>query len=95
VTGAGAWGDGHEIRAVDYFLRSIAICKEIGNEMEVAKSYRAFSTYVERSPHYQNNAEIMREAQKLSFMADEIFSRHKLDISSRPASSAYPPPRLR
>lgn len=93
VTGAGAWGDGHEYRAVDYFLRSIAICKEIGNEMEVAKSYRAFSTYVEGSPHYQNNAEIMREAQKLSFMADEIFSRHRIDNPSRPASSAFPPPR--
>jgi hypothetical protein len=74
-------------------LRSIAICKEIGNEMEVAKSYRAFSTYVEGSPHYQNNAEIMREAQKLSFMADEIFARHRIDNPSRPASSAFPPPR--
>jgi tetratricopeptide (TPR) repeat protein len=93
VTGAGAWGDGHEIRAVDYFLRSIAICKEIGNEIEVAKSYRAFSIYVEHSPHYQNNAEIMHEAHKLAFMADEIFSRHKLENPSRPASSAYPPPR--
>jgi tetratricopeptide (TPR) repeat protein len=92
VTGAGAWGDGHEIRAVDYFLRSIAICKEIGNEMEVAKSYRAFSIYVENSPHYQNNPEIMREAEKLAFMADEIFARHRLDNPSRPASSAFPPP---
>ncbi|HEY3669141.1 MAG TPA: tetratricopeptide repeat protein, partial [Polyangiaceae bacterium] len=35
VTGAGAWGEGHEVKAVDYFMRSIAICKEIGNELEV------------------------------------------------------------
>jgi tetratricopeptide (TPR) repeat protein len=84
VTGAGAWGDGHEGRAVDYFLRSIAICQEIGNEIEVAKSYRAFSSYVEGSPHYRHNPDIVREAKKLSRMADEIFQRHKLGTLSRP-----------
>jgi len=78
VTGAGAWGDGHEVKAVDYFMRSIAICKEIGNELEVAKSYRAFSGYVFASTHYQNIPEIQREAQKLSQMADEIFERHRI-----------------
>src|SRR5205085_767244 len=72
VTGAGAWGRGHEGRAVDYFLRSIAICKEIGNELEVAKSYSAFSSYVSESPHYKGNAEIQREALTLRSMADEI-----------------------
>lgn len=84
VTAAGAWGDGHEGRAVDYFLRSIAICQEIGNEIEVAKSYRAFSSYVEGSPHYRHNLDIVREAKKLSQMADEIFKRHKLGTLSRP-----------
>lgn len=85
VTGAGAWGDGHEVKAVDYFLRSIAICKEIGNELEVAKSYRAFSSYVEGSQHYRHNLDILREAKKLSGMALEIFERHKLAGStSRP-----------
>ena len=78
VTGAGAWGDGHEVKAVDYFMRSIAICKEIGNELEVAKSYRAFSSYVEGSQHYRHNVDILREAQKLSGMADAIFDRHRL-----------------
>ncbi len=78
VTGAGAWGDGHEVKAVDYFMRSIAICKEIGNELEVAKSYRAFSGYVSASAHYQSIPEIQREAQKLSQMADEIFERHRI-----------------
>jgi len=83
VTGAGAWGDGHEVKAVDYFMRSIAICKEIGNELEVAKSYRAFSSYVFGSLHYKHNADILREAKKLESMAEEIFSRHKI-VGSRP-----------
>ncbi len=78
VTGAGAWGEGHEVKAVDYFMRSIAICKEIGNELEVARSYQAFSTYVFSSLHYRHNADIQREAQKLSEMADEIFERHRI-----------------
>ncbi|HMJ11288.1 MAG TPA: tetratricopeptide repeat protein, partial [Polyangiaceae bacterium] len=82
VTAAGAWGKGHEGRAVDYFMRSIAICKEIGNELEVAKSYRAFSNYVAESPHYKANADIQREAQTLSAMADEIFSRHRIVAKS-------------
>jgi tetratricopeptide (TPR) repeat protein len=78
VTGAGAWGEGHEVKAVDYFMRSIAICKEIGNELEVARSYQAFSTYVFSSAHYRHNADIQREAQKLTEMADEILERHRI-----------------
>jgi hypothetical protein len=77
ITAAGAWGAGHEGRAIDYFMRSIALCKEIGNELEVAKSYRAFAAYVQGSEHYQQNVDIQREAKKLSGMADEIYERHK------------------
>jgi tetratricopeptide (TPR) repeat protein len=88
VTGAGAWGDGHEVKAVDYFMRSIAICKEIGNELEVAKSYRAFSGYVSGSTHYQTIPEIQREAQKLSAMADEIFERHRIRVTSSSTSAS-------
>jgi tetratricopeptide (TPR) repeat protein len=87
VTGAGAWGDGHEVKAVDYFMRSIAICKEIGNELEVAKSYRAFSGYVAGSTHYQSIPEIQREAQKLSEMADEIFARHRIRAGGSSAAT--------
>jgi tetratricopeptide (TPR) repeat protein len=78
VTAAGAWGEGHEGKAVDYFMRSIALSKEIGNELEVAKSYKAFSTYVTNSPHYRGNVDIQREAQKLEIMAAEIFARHRI-----------------
>ncbi len=81
ITGAGAWGKGHEGKAVDYFMRSIAICKEIGNELEVAKSYRAFSTYVTGSEHYVGNADIQREAVKLGEMADDIFERHRQSLA--------------
>ncbi len=78
VTGAGAWGEQHEGRAVEYFMRSIAIAKEIGNEVEVARSYIAFSKYVTNSSGFEANGEIQREAVKLKSMADEIFERHRI-----------------
>ncbi len=77
ITGAGAWGVGHENKAVDYFMRSVALFKEIENELETAKSYRAFASYVQGSDHYKGNTDIQREATKLSEMAQEIFDRHK------------------
>lgn len=84
ITAAGAWGPSHESKAVEYFMRSIALCKEIGNEIEIAKSYRCFSDYVAVSEHYRHNANIQAEATKLRSMADEIFARH--DISPDPSN---------
>jgi tetratricopeptide (TPR) repeat protein len=78
VTGGGAWGAKHEGRAVEYFMRSIAIAKEIGNEVEVARSYMAFSSYVTSSGGYEANSDIQAEAEKLKEMADEIFERHRI-----------------
>jgi tetratricopeptide (TPR) repeat protein len=77
ITAAGAWGPGHEGKAIDYFMRAVALSKEIGNELELARSYRAFANYVTGSEHYRNNADIQREAQKLNQMADEIFEKHR------------------
>jgi predicted ATPase len=82
ITGAGAWGDKYENKAVEYFMRSIAICKEIGNEIEVARSYLAFSSYVKASDLYQTNQDIQREASKLKIMADEIFERHRIPAAA-------------
>lgn len=82
VTAAGAWGEGHEERVVDYFMRSIVIMKEIDNQLEVARSYRAFSAYVLGSGRYESNSEILRQAQTLGAMADDIFARHSEALES-------------
>ncbi|MCC6216347.1 MAG: tetratricopeptide repeat protein [Polyangiaceae bacterium] len=76
ITGAGAWGQEHTVKAVDYFMRSIAISKDIGNELEIARSYRAFADFVRGSSQYQANQEIQHEADKLATMATEIFERY-------------------
>jgi len=80
ITGAGAW-EGHEGKSIDYFMRSIAICKETGNEFELAKSYQAFSDYVATSDHYRSNSDIQREAVKLKEIAKEIFERHRISAT--------------
>jgi hypothetical protein len=89
VTAAGAWGPAHEGKSIDYFMRSIALCKEIGNEIEIAKSYRCFSDYVAASSHYRKNEQIQAEARKLRSMSDEIFARQRIaeedDSGARPA----------
>jgi tetratricopeptide (TPR) repeat protein len=77
VAAAGAWGREHEAKAVEYFMRSITLAKEIGNELEVAKSYKAFANYVLGSERYQENADVQREARKLNSLADEIFGRRR------------------
>jgi tetratricopeptide (TPR) repeat protein len=87
VTAAGAWGPAHEGKSIDYFMRSIALCKEIGNEIEIAKSYRCFSDYVAWSAHYRKNEQIQNEARKLRAMSDEIFERQKLDEDAVTARS--------
>ncbi|HEX4338109.1 MAG TPA: tetratricopeptide repeat protein [Polyangiaceae bacterium] len=84
ITAAGAWGAAHEGKAIDYFMRSIALCKEIGNEIEIAKSYRSFSDYVARSEHYQKNQQIQAEATKLREMSEAIFARQQIDAESAP-----------
>jgi tetratricopeptide (TPR) repeat protein len=78
ITAAGAWGPAHEGKSIDYFMRSIALCKEIGNEIEIAKSYRSFSDYVAWSTHYQKNDQIQNEAKKLRAMSDDIFMRQRI-----------------
>ena len=54
-TGAGAWGAQYEDRAVEYFMRSIQLCKELGNDVEIAKSYRAFAQYAKAAEELKGN----------------------------------------
>ncbi len=62
----------------------IALCKEIGNELEVARSYQAFAEFVLGEQGYRHNPEIVREARTLGQMATEIFERQRITLSSTP-----------
>jgi predicted ATPase len=90
VTAAGAWGDNHEAKAVEYFLRSVALCKEIGNEVELARSYRAFSDFVVSSSGLKGNADLQAQGARLGEIADQIFDRLKAE-PDQPALAAHEP----
>lgn len=90
VTAAGAWGDKHASRALEYFMHSIRLCKELGSDVELARSYRAFADYVNGSPQLKENADLLEQAATMASSADEIFARLKNEGGPQrpPVSSA-------
>ncbi len=79
VTASGAWGEANEGLAVDQFMSAVALAKETGNELELAKTYRAFASYARRF----ENAAIRAEAAKLRTMADEILTQYRPRASGK------------
>jgi tetratricopeptide (TPR) repeat protein len=67
-------------RAVGYYVRSIELCKELGDERELAKGYRSFARYAERF----ESREIRQQRDILRDLSDEIFRR----FESQPAACA-------
>jgi len=60
-----------EQRVVSYYVRSIEVCKQLGDDHELAKGYRAFARFAERFDH----REIRRQSAMLHRLSDEIFRR--------------------
>ncbi len=83
ITAAGGWGEAQRPKAADYFMKSIQLSKEVGNELEVAKSYRAFAHYVQKSDDWRDDAEIQAKATRLDAMAEAIFARRRSALGGR------------
>jgi hypothetical protein len=60
-------------RAVGYYVRCIQLCKELGDERELAKGYRSFARYAERF----DSGEIRQQREILRELSDEIFRRYE------------------
>lgn len=75
VTAAGGWGPDHREKARDYFLRAVSVFTEIGNEVELARTFRAYWTSVGLVPELAANEVIRREAAEMDKRAEEIFQR--------------------
>ncbi|RYZ10297.1 MAG: hypothetical protein EOO73_01610 [Myxococcales bacterium] len=60
-----------EQRVVGYYVRSIEVCKQLGDDHELAKGYRAFARFADRFEH----REIRRQSDMLRELSDEIFRR--------------------
>jgi tetratricopeptide (TPR) repeat protein len=80
VTAAGNPGVESSMQARGHLLQSIAIFEEIGNEIELARSYRAYAELLKASPEFQTDPAVMKEAAEFVRRADDISA--KLKISS-------------
>jgi len=67
-----------DTRVVGYYLRSIALAKQLGNESELAKGYRALARFAER----YENPEIKQQGSILRELSDEIFTRYEAQTAA-------------
>ncbi|HEY8040477.1 MAG TPA: tetratricopeptide repeat protein [Polyangiaceae bacterium] len=75
VTTAGSAGGAGLREAAEHLKKSIAIFEEIGNEVELARSCRAYAELLRQMPEHQSNPAIIAEAKALAKRAEEIFAK--------------------
>lgn len=78
ITAAGGWGSAHTRSARAYFERSVSIFEETGNEVELARTYKAFARFLTTERSYMANMATRREAVVMTERADSIFARLKI-----------------
>ena len=78
VTAAASAGGESLIQARGHLLQSVAIFEEIGNEIELARSCRAYAQLLRATPEYATDPEVVREAQDFVRRADEILVKLKV-----------------
>jgi predicted ATPase len=71
---AAAGGDGVR-EAAEHVKRSVAIFEEVGNQVELARSCRAYATLLGRLPEHATNAALAAEARRLAARAEEILAK--------------------
>ena len=77
---AAARGGGAGLRdATAHLKRSIGIFEEVGNEVELARSCRAYAELLRQSPDHTSNPAIAAEARALAKRAEDIFARMRIN----------------
>lgn len=82
VTAAGVTGGKEAHTAREHLLESIRIFEAVGNDVELARSFRAYVALVKGVPELQASGPIAAEALTFAKRADDIFTR--LKEGSRP-----------
>lgn len=88
VTAAASAGGAGLRDAVEHLKRSIAIFEEVGNEVELARSCRAYAELLRQSPDHATNPSIAAEARVLAKRAEDIFARMRTSSGARGAGEA-------
>ncbi len=84
ITAAGGWGPTHTKSAREYFARSAAIFEQTGNEVELARTFTAFSIFLKNQPELASDAAAVAEAARMTSAADAIFARLKTSTEAIP-----------
>lgn len=88
VTAAGGWGDEELTKASEHFTRSIEILESVGNELELARSCRAYADLL-------SQAGMIDESERFKQRADKIFERLRqsslLPANAELLASSQPP----
>ena len=69
--------------AAEQLKRSIGIFEEIGNDVELARSCRAYSDLLRGIPEHATDHAVAAEAQILARRADEIQSKMRLQADAK------------
>ena len=75
VTAAASAGGAGQQEAIEHLKRSISIFEEIGNDVELARSCRAYAELLRQTPEHSSDPAIVTEATQLSRRAEEIFAK--------------------
>jgi tetratricopeptide (TPR) repeat protein len=75
VTAAASAGGAEHREAADHLRKSMQIFEEIGNEVELARSSRAYAELLRQTPEHATNPAIVAEAMLLAKKAEDIFAR--------------------
>jgi tetratricopeptide (TPR) repeat protein len=75
VTAAACAGGVELQEAAEHLKKSMAIFEEVGNEVELARSCRAYATLLTRAPGYAGDPTAEAQARMLTARAEEIFAK--------------------
>jgi len=89
VTAAGSAGGEGLKSARGYFLKSITIFEEIGNDVELGRSCRSYADMLRGTQEFQNDPKVSLEADRYAQRADEIASKLKMGHLAAPPSPSF------
>jgi tetratricopeptide (TPR) repeat protein len=72
------------IHARGHLLQSISIFEEIGNEIELARSCRAYAQLLQHTPEFATDARVAHEVVEFMKRAEDIFGKIRMTLPSIP-----------
>ena len=91
ITAAGGWGPTHTKSAREYFARSASIFEQTGNEIELARTFKAFSKFLTTEAEFMVDPAAQADARRMDAAAAVIFGRLHIGEDAHPMAPAGRP----